>query len=65
MNLVAKTTTYEFVPDDIKKLIAESLKEEPKNVKVNFIIEEVSGDPMDRFPGRNEVTKINVTVNKT
>lgn len=26
--------------------------------KVEFVIEEIGGDPMDRFPGRMEVTNV-------
>lgn len=54
--------TFEYKPEEIKKLIASDLKVSPDCVEVDFIIQEVGGDPMDRFPGRDEVTKINVVV---
>lgn len=65
MKLVSKKTTYELTPEDIKNLIADSLREDSKNVEVHFVIEEVGGDPLDRYRGTDQVTKINVTVNKT
>lgn len=63
MQIKAKTITYEFTPEDIKKLIAQELKIDPKKVDVQYRIEEVGGDPMDRYPGHDEVVAINVTVN--
>lgn len=62
MQLKAKKTEYTFTPDDIKNLIAENLKVPESSVHVHFRIQEVGADPMDRFPGTNEVTEINVTV---
>ena len=62
MQLKAKNTTYEFNLDEIKELIAENLKVDPKKVSVHYKMTEVGCDPMDRFPGHMEVTSIEVTV---
>jgi hypothetical protein len=62
MNLKSVNTTYEFTPEDIQELIAEKLEKEQDKVSVNYVIEEVGGDPMDRYPGTDTVTKIRVTV---
>ena len=62
MQLKATNTTYEFTPDDIKLLIADNLKVDPKKVSVHFKLGEVGYDPMDRGHGRKEVTSIEVTV---
>lgn len=62
MNIVSKKTTYEFTLDDVKKLFSEALDVSVDRIKVRYIIEEVGGDPMDRFRGTDEVTRIEVTV---
>lgn len=56
------TTTYEVSPDAIKQLIAADLNVKVEQLNVHFVIEEVGGDPMDRFRGTDTVTKIRVTV---
>ena len=63
MNLVSNKLTYEFSPDEIKKLIATELKVDVNKVSVDYLLQEVNGDPLDRFPGVLTVTKIRVTVN--
>lgn len=55
-------TTYEFSTASIVGLIAADLNVKEENVKVHFVIQEVGGDPMDRYRGTNTVTKIQVTV---
>jgi hypothetical protein len=60
MQLKAKTTTYEFTPDDIKLLIADNLKVDASKVNVHFKITEVGGD--FRSDGIKQVTSIDVTV---
>lgn len=55
------TTTYSLKPKQIKQLIADDLKVPIDEIEIDFIIEEVGGDMMDRYPGHNEVTKITVT----
>jgi len=57
-----RTTVYEFTPDDLKELITNDLYEDVANVTVEYVIQEVGGDPMDRYPGTKQVTKIRVTV---
>lgn len=55
---------YEFSLDVIKDMIADKLETHPDNITVTYVIEEVDCDPMDRFPGHDEVTKIRVKVKK-
>jgi hypothetical protein len=62
MELKAKKVQYSFTLDDIKGLIAEKLQVPLQYVDVHYRIQEVGGDPMDRFPGTDQVTEINVTV---
>ncbi len=61
---VLKTTltTYEFDLDSMKALIAKDLDVHPQLVEVTYVIQEVGADPMDRFPGTKQVTKIRVTL---
>ena len=58
------TVRYEFEPAMLNKLIAKDLMVPEEQIKVDYVIEEVSGDPMDRFPGHKEVTKIRVTITR-
>lgn len=55
---------YIFKPEEIQALIANDLGVSKEKVTVRYVIEEVDGDPMDRYPGRDEVTRIEVTVTK-
>ena len=58
----SSSVQYTVSPIAIQQLIAQDLNVPPHKVKVNYVIEEVGGDPMDRFPGHKEVTKIQVTI---
>jgi hypothetical protein len=60
--LKSKVLTYEFGLDEMKALIAEDLKVNADRIDVTYVIQEVGGDPMDRFPGHNQDTKVRVTV---
>jgi hypothetical protein len=60
MAKVKTTTTVEFPVGDFNRLLAEKLFP-GKKIDVKFLIEEVGGDPMDRFPGCNEVTGVRIT----
>jgi hypothetical protein len=60
--LKSKILTYEFGLDEMKALIAADLKVHVDRIDVTYVIQEVGGDPMDRFPGHNQVTKVRVTV---
>ena len=62
ISLKTSQTTYECTLEAIKDMIADRLDVDVKNVTVDYVIQEVGGDPLDRYPGRNEVTKICVTV---
>ena len=63
--LKSKTEQYEFSPKDIVALIAADLGVELPKISVHYEIQEVGGDPLDRYPGTNTVTKIRVTVDRT
>ena len=63
-NLIAKKTTYEFALEDMEKLIAAELNVQVSTVTVEYVIQEVGGDCMDRG-GYDKVTKIRVTVDET
>jgi hypothetical protein len=60
--LKSSLVTYEFTPLEIRQLIAADLQVDENKINVTFVIEEVGGDPMDRFRGTDTVTKIRVTV---
>jgi hypothetical protein len=60
--LKTKVSTYEFDLTAIRDLIAADIGVPADKVAVQYVIEEVGGDPMDRFPGTDTVTKIRVTV---
>ena len=60
--LKTKVSTYEFDLAAIRDLIAADIGVPADKVAVQYVIEEVGGDPMDRFPGTDTVTKIRVTV---
>lgn len=62
MPIVAKSVQYEYEPSEITTLIANALNVPAESIAVQFVIQEVGGDPMDRFPGRQQVTKVRVTV---
>ena len=63
--LKSKISVYEFDLDEMKRLIAVDLDVLMKHITVEYIIREVGGDPMDRFPGHNQVVGVRVTVNVT
>lgn len=66
-SIIKQTSTinrFEIVPDTLKKLIAQDLGLDESSITIQFCIEEVGGDPLDRYPGTNTVTKIVVTETK-
>lgn len=60
----AKSTTYEFDLPEMAKMLAAALEVRPSAVSVEYVIQEVGADPMDRFPGHKQVTGVRVTVNE-
>jgi hypothetical protein len=60
--LKSTTSTYEFSVEELTRLIAVDMGTTTDKIDVRFVIEEVGADPMDRFPGHKEVTKISVTL---
>ena len=62
--LATMVVAYEFDPAMLKKLIAKDLVVPEDQVTVDYVISEVGGDPLDRFPGRPAVTSIHVTIKR-
>ncbi len=62
ISIAAKTTTYFVDLAEVKNLFASKLNVPVAAISVEYIIQEVGGDPLDRYPGHNEVTGIRVTV---
>jgi len=58
------TTTVDYPVGQINKIISEKLFS-GLNVKIEYVIQEVNSDPMDRFPGRNEVTNVRISFDGT
>ena len=58
------TKQWNLDPLVVAELIAADLKLPPEEISVRFVIQEVGGDPMDHFPGTDEVTGIVVTHTK-
>lgn len=63
--LKSKVSIYEFALEDMKKLIAADLEIPVAFIDVEYVIREVGGDPMDRFPGHDQVVGVRVTVKDT
>ena len=63
--LKSKISTYECSLDDMRSLIAQDLGVPTDRITVTYVIEEVGGDPMDRFPGAKSVTKVRVAVDNS
>lgn len=63
--LKSKVMTYEFALYEMKVLIAADLGVAVDRVDVEYVIQEVGGDPMDRFLGHKQVTGVRVTVKDT
>lgn len=60
--LKSKVATYEFSLVEMKALIASDLGQQDSQINVEYIIQEVGSDPMDRFPGHKQVTGVRVTI---
>lgn len=60
---MAKTKTTTTVCYPVEEFIALLQKKifDGKEIRVDFKIEEVDGDPLDRYPGRDAVTQISVS----
>ena len=59
--LTSTVSTYEFSLDQMKALIAADLECKVEDLHVEYVIREVGGDPMDRFPGVDQVVAVRVT----
>ena len=59
-----KKTEYTLTPEEVSKIIAEKLGLPENETNVRFVIREVGGDFMDRFPGSPTVVEISVTHEK-
>ena len=58
----AQQTTYEFSPEQIKLLVALDLGVASERVSVDYVIQEVGGDPLDRYRGTVSVPRYRVVV---
>lgn len=63
--LKESTRTLEYKPEEMKKLIAQDLEVDPSRIDVKYVLTEVGGDPLDRFPGHKEVTSTRVIVKES
>lgn len=61
-SLFRNKTIYSLTPIQMQMLIAEKLGVDVGEVHVKYVIKEVDGDPLDRWPGTDEVTEIEITV---
>jgi hypothetical protein len=62
--LKSKVATYEFGLKEVTQLVAADLGVPASKIDVEFILHEVGGDPMDRYPGTMQVAGIRVRVNQ-
>lgn len=56
------TVTYDVSLENIKAMIARDLEVDVHEVQVEYVIREVGGDYLDRYPGTKQVTSVRVTV---
>ena len=63
--LQKRISEYTIPLDGIKELIASDMKLPVEAISIHYVIQEVGGDFMDRFPGTPTVTCIKVTVDET
>lgn len=54
------TTTVDYPVTEINRIIGEKMFP-GREIKIEYLISEVGGDPLDRFPGRNEVTNVRIS----
>ena len=57
-----RTTTYLLPLSDVKQAIIGWLSLDGKVAKFDFVIQEVGGDSLDRFPGVKALTEVRVVV---
>ncbi len=60
MAITKTTTVVDYSIDDFKAIVADKIFE-GRDVTIDFVIQEVGGDPMDRFPGHKTVTRVRVS----
>ncbi len=60
MAITKTTTVVDYPVDDFKAIVADKIFE-GRDVTIDFVIQEVGGDPMDRFPGHKTVTRVRVS----
>ena len=54
------TTVVEYPVDEFRSLLKEKVFG-GKEIAVDFVIQEVGGDPLDRFPGHDGVTRVRIS----
>ena len=58
------TTVVDYPVAEFESLLKEKIFK-GQEIKVEFVIQEVGGDPLDRFPGHNAVTRVRVSFDGT
>lgn len=56
------TTTVEYPIEEFKTLLQDKLFVR-KDVKIEFVVQKVGADPLDRHPGHNAVTSVKISFN--
>lgn len=59
MTKIKTTKTINYPVEAFKRMICEKCFD-GKKVEIKFLIREVGGDPLDRFPGQKKVVSIDV-----
>ena len=54
------TTTMEIPVDEFNSMAADAMFSGRADVQIEYVIREVDGDPLDRFPGVDKVVAIRV-----
>ncbi len=70
MPIKVTETTFTLSLEEVQKILTEKLIEDKlidkdSSCNIRYILEEVGGDPMDRYPGSKEVTKVTITSKTT
>lgn len=60
--LIPASTTYSLTPKGLKQIIAKAIEVKEEDLSIDFIIKEVGGDILDRYPGVDTVTEIKLKV---
>ena len=59
MPTIKTTKTINYPVEAFKRMICEKCFD-GKDVEIKFLIREVGGDPLDRFPGQKQVVSVDI-----